>query len=138
MLMVSAHLAELPLTTSPQLNHARSMAVCNILWEDAPSAPLTILFFTIHANYPIVSYQKMENALNVILITFSDLMANASPRMNFARKWTSTVPALNVWILTSTHKNSKNASKKLLDANTTIKTTALPAINPSPMNLEDA
>jgi len=108
-LMEDAPPAGLHSSTSLSQNHARSMDAFPTLSEDANHATKGMISSTTPVNFPTASSPRTASASNATLILSSDQMAPVSQKTSSVIKWTSSVPASNAWIPTTTPKNIKNA-----------------------------
>ena len=138
MLMEDAPPAELPSSTSPSHNHAKSMAVLNISLEVANPATKDTHSSTTPANCQTALFPTKENVSNATPTTSSNQTAPACPKTSSARRWMSSVPASSVWTATTTPKRTRNASKRNQAVNTTKKESALLATTPSSSKTADA
>ena len=88
------------------------MDVYLTLLVDARCVMKDILCFIILVSCPTVSYQAMENVLNVILTMYSSQTVLVSQKTSSVKKWMNSELASSVWIATTTLRNTKNVSRK--------------------------
>ena len=87
--------------TTQHPKHAKLTVVSLISLEDAKNVMLAMILDIITVNFPIVSFPIEATVLNVILITFFDLMELVLTKMSFVGNMMKKDSVLNAQLITT-------------------------------------